>query len=98
MSIYQHFCREVVDESGALCKIELDYPENFNFGYDVVDAIAGETPEKTALVWCNTENEERLFTFGEIRDFSNKAANVFYDAGIRRGDRVMVVLKRHYEY
>ena len=46
MSIYQHFCREVVDESGALCKIELDYPENFNFGYDVVDAIAGETPEK----------------------------------------------------
>ena len=40
MSIYQHFCREVVDESGALCKIELDYPENFNFGYDVVDAIA----------------------------------------------------------
>ena len=98
MSIYQHFCREVVDESGALCKIELDYPENFNFGYDVVDAIAGETPEKTALVWCNTENEERVFTFGEIRDLSNKAANVFYDAGIRRGDRVMVVLKRHYEY
>ncbi len=98
MSIYQKFCRETVSESGRLESIELSYPENFNFGYDVVDAIAGETPEKTALVWCNTEDEEHIFSFADMKTLSNKAANVFWEAGVRRGDRVMVVLKRHYEY
>lgn len=98
MSIYKKFCREIIDENGSLKHIELDYPENFNFGYDVVDAIAEENPDKRALVWCNTENEERIFTFAELKEFSNKAANVFLNAGLRRKDRVMVVLKRHYEY
>lgn len=98
MSIYQKFCRETIDESGTLKSIKLDYPENFNFGYDVVDAVADETGDKTALVWCNTENEEHIFTFADMKELSNKAANVFYKAGLRRGDRVMVVLKRHYEY
>ena len=98
MSIYQKFCREVVDENGCLTQFELDYPDNFNFGYDVVDAIADETPEKTALVWCNAEGEERIFSFGELKELSNKAANVFQRAGVSRGDRVLVVLKRHYEY
>ena len=98
MSIYQKYCREVLDSNGNLQKLELDYPENFNFGYDVVDAIAAETPEKTALVWCNTENEEHVFSFGEVKKYSNRMANVFQNAGIRRGMRVMLVLKRHYEY
>ena len=98
MSIYQKFCREELDANGALKSIHLEYPEDFNFGYDVVDAIAAETPEKTAIVWCNTENEEHIFTFEDMRILSNKAANVFHRAGFRRGDRVMVVLKRHYEY
>lgn len=98
MSIYRKFCREVVDDSGALKEIQLTYPDDFNFGYDVVDAIADETPEKTALVWCNAEREERIFSFGELKALSNRAANVFRQAGLGRGDRVMVVLKRHYEY
>lgn len=98
MEIYRRFCKETADENGALQKIELCYPDNFNFGYDVVDVIADEEPEKRALVWCNTENEERIFTFSDIKKYSNKAANVFKDAGLKRGDRVMVVLKRHYEY
>ena len=98
MSIYQKFCRETVDESGCLKNICLDYPDNFNFGYDVVDAIADETPDKTALVWCNTENEEHIFSFAELKILSNKTANVFQNAGLKRGDRVMVLLKRHYEY
>ena len=97
-SIYQKFCREQLDSSGALAKIELDYPENFNFGYDVVDAIAESEPEKKALVWCNTENEEHIFTFSDIQKFSNQAANVLEASGITRGSRVMVILKRHYEY
>ena len=98
MSIYQKFCREQLDAAGSLRHIELDYPENFNFGYDVVDAIAEETPDKRALVWCNPQGEEHVFTFGDIRKYSNQAANVFRAAGLRRGDRVMIVLKRHYEY
>ena len=98
MSIYQKFCREIVDECGNLKHIQLDYPDNFNFGYDVVDAVAEETPDKRALVWCNTENEEHIFSFADMKELSNQAANIFLKAGLRRGDRVMVVLKRHYEY
>lgn len=98
MSIYQTFCTEINDESGNLKKLTLDYPDNFNFGYDVVDAIADETPDKKALVWCNTEGEEHIFSFEDIRKYSNKMANVLKQAGIVPGDRVMLVLKRHYEY
>ena len=98
MSIYKKFCTEVLDEQGNLQKLSLNYPENFNFGYDVVNAIAEEIPSKTALVWCNTENEERTFSFGEVKEQSNRYANVFQNAGIGRGSRVMLVLKRHYEY
>ena len=90
MSIYQNFCTEVLDEQGNLQKITLNYPENFNFGYDVVDAIAEQTPEKRAVVWCNTEGEEDIFSFADLRELSNRAANVFLNAGIRRGDYVMV--------
>ena len=98
MSIYQKYCKETVDERGRLKDITLDYPENFNFGYDVVDRIAAESPRKRALVWCNVEGEERIFTFEDIRASSSRIANVFRSAGIGRGDRVMLILKRHYEY
>ncbi|MBE6036446.1 MAG: acetyl-CoA synthetase [Clostridiales bacterium] len=98
MSVYQNYCTETLNAQGGLQEIRFHYPENFNFGYDVVDRIAAATPDKKALVWCNTENEERIFSFGEIRDCSNRVANVFSSAGIGKGDRVMVALKRHYEY
>ena len=98
MSIYKKYSKEHLDEQGNFQKLTLDYPDDFNFGYDVVDAIADKTPEKTALVWCNTENEEHTFTFSDVKKYSNRMANVFKNAGIRRGMRVMLVLKRHYEY
>lgn len=98
MSVYKQYCNEIVDENGRLKRITLDYPDNFNFGYDVVDAIADETPEKRALVWCNVEGEERTFSFADVKTYSNRMANVFRSAGIGRADRVMLVLKRHYEY
>ena len=98
MSIYKEFCNETVDENGRLIDIDFHYPDNFNFGYDVVDRIASETPDKRAIVWCNTENEEHFFSFHDISVMSNKAANVLIGAGIRRGDKVIVALKRHYEY
>ena len=98
MSIYQQYCREVTDADGNLKELTIDYPDNFNFGYDVVDKIAEKTPGKRALVWCNVEGEEHIFTFDHIRRYSNRMANVFRGAGIGRGDRVMLILKRHYEY
>ena len=98
MSIYTNFCEETFDEKGNIKKLSLKYPDNFNFGYDVVDKIAKETPEKTALVWCNTENEEHIFNFNDIKVNSDKMANVFKFSGLKKGDRVMVILKRHYEY
>lgn len=98
MSIYQRFCHEITDSEGRLQKITLDYPENFNFGYDVLDVIAEETPAKRAMVWCNVQGDERIFTFADVKRESCRFANVFRNAGIGRGDRVMLILKRHYEY
>lgn len=98
MSIYKQYCNEIVDENGRLQKLTLEYPDNFNFGYDVVDKIADETPEKRALVWCNVDGEEHIFSFADIKKYSNQMANVFRSAGIGHGDRVILILKRHYEY
>ena len=95
---YQRFCTEGFDEDGVLSRFELHYPENYNFGYDVVDARAEETPEQRALVWCNEEGESAEFTFAQMSRLSNQAANMFTDFGIKKGDKVIVVLKRHYQY
>lgn len=98
MSIYKNFCLEKFDGAGNLAEFKLHYPENFNFGYEVVDTLAEKEPEKRALVWCNTDNEEFVFSFLDVKTYSNKIANVFTQAGLVRGDKVIVVLKRHYEY
>ena len=98
MSLYSRFCTDITDDNGEIKKITLNYPDNFNYGYDVVDVIAEQTPDKRAIVWCNVDNEEHIFSFLDVKRYSNKMANVFTEAGIRRGDRVMLVLKRHYEY
>ncbi len=76
----------------------INIPENFNFAYDVVDQMAKETPEKVALVWCDDKGNEAVFNFGQLKYYSDKAANFFKKAGIRKGDPVMLVLKRHYEF
>lgn len=98
MSIYEKFYTETVDANGKLTDLDVHYPADFNFAYDVIDAIAAERPDKRAMVWCNTENEERIFTFDDLSRESNRAANVLLEAGIGRGDRVMLALKRHWEY
>lgn len=98
MNIYKNFCSESFAPDGSLSSFRLKYPENFNFGYDVVDEYARLEPDKRAMVWCDTEGNERIFTFGELSLLSNKAANVLKDHGIGRGDRVILALKRHYEY
>ena len=77
---------------------QIEIPDNFNFAYDVVDEWARVEPDKRALVWCNDENEERTFTFSDLKKLSDKAANSFSQLGITKGDVVMVILRRRWEY
>lgn len=77
---------------------KIDVPENFNFAYDVVDEWARVEPDKKALVWINDAGEEREFTFTDISLLSNRAANAFKKLGIRKGDVVMMMLRRRWEY
>ncbi|KAA6326335.1 Acetyl-coenzyme A synthetase [termite gut metagenome] len=73
-------------------------PDNFNFAYDVVDVWATEQPDKNALYWTNDKDECRQFTFAEIKKYSDMTASYFQSLGIGRGDMVMLILKRRYEF
>jgi acetyl-CoA synthetase len=77
---------------------KVNLPDCFNFAYDVMDAWASAAPDKTALVWCDDNDEERIFSFKEIKRLSDKAANLFAANGIRKGDVVMLMLKRRWHY
>lgn len=73
-------------------------PENFNFSYDVVDSYGENQPEKLAMIWHNDEGETRTFNYGQLKKYSDKAANFFKALGIGKGDPVMLILKRRYEF
>ena len=79
-------------------KFEIRVPEHFNFAFDVVDEIARTTPDKIAMVWCDDKGHEAVFTFGQMKRFSDKTANFFKSIGIGKGDPVMLILKRRYEF
>ena len=78
--------------------LEFIIPNNFNFSYDVMDVWAQEKPHKTALIWTDDEENERFFTFGELKELTDQAASYFLSLGIGKGDMVMLILKRHYEW
>lgn len=73
-------------------------PDNFNFAYDVVDVIARETPEKLAIIWVDDSGEKRNFTFKQLSEMSNAAANFLTSRGLKRGDTVLLFLRRRWEY
>jgi acetyl-CoA synthetase len=76
----------------------VNIPENFNFAYDVMDVLAAEKPNERAMVWCDEKGAEAVFTYADIKRLSDKAAHVFVSAGIKKGDPVMIILKRRHEY
>jgi len=76
----------------------LNVPENFNFAWDVMDVLAAERPDERAMVWCDEWGAEAEYSYGDLRRHSNQAANVLSAAGIQKGDPVMLILKRRYEY
>lgn len=76
----------------------IQIPDNFNFAYDIVDEYALKDPDKTALVWCDEKGNESIFSFKDLKYFSDKTANFLSSIGIRKGDAVMLILKRRYEF
>ena len=77
---------------------DIKVPENYNFAFDTVDEIANQHPERIAMVWCDDNGAEAKFTFSQMKYYSDKAANFFLSAGIKKGDAVMLILKRRYEF
>lgn len=86
------------DEKGILQKIEFTNDDNFNFAYDVVDRLAKKCPDKLAMLHVSRDGKERRYTFYDMSRYSSKVANYLQFLGIRKGDRVMLVLKRHYQF
>ena len=96
--VCEKFVKTVEDENGALQKIDFKNTETFNFGFDIVDGIAKKYPDKLAMLHLDKNKVERRFTFNDIKRASNQVANYFTSLGIKKGDKVMLVLKRHYQF
>ncbi|MBR3803814.1 MAG: AMP-binding protein [Clostridia bacterium] len=96
--VCEKFVDAVEDEQGRLLSINFKNTETFNFGFDVVDEIARKYPDKLAMLHLDKNKFERRFTFKDIKTESNRVANYFTSLGIKRGDKVMLVLKRHYQF
>ena len=94
----QKFVHAVEDEKGALKSLTFENADEYNFAFDTVDAIAAKYPDKLAMLHLDHNKVERRFTFTDMSKASNRAANYFKSLGIKKGDRVMLVLKRHYQF
>ncbi len=94
----ENYLSESRDRNGQVAHLSLHYPETFNWAYDVVDDIATVEPQRPAMLWCNPEGEEHRFTFGEMKYWSDKCANFLVAQGVRKGDAVLVILRRHYQF
>ena len=94
----EKFVKSTLDDHGALQSLRFEHTDTFNFGFDVVDAIADRYPDKLAMIHLDSKKVERRFTFKDIKRASNQCVNYFRSLGIGRGDRVMLVLKRHYQF
>ncbi len=87
-SSYEDFCNN----------FKLKVPDNFNFAYDIIDEYAVSEPDRPALVWCDDHGGEKYFTFGDLKYWSDKTANFLKSKGISKGDRIMFILRRRYEF
>ena len=94
----EKFVETEENENGTPVKIAFKNTETFNFGFDVVDEIAEKYPDKLAMIHLDKHKNEKDFTFSQIKKESARVANYFKSLGIKRGDRVMLVLTRHYEF
>ncbi|MBE6805127.1 MAG: cupin domain-containing protein, partial [Ruminococcaceae bacterium] len=96
--IYKKYIDITENENGTPTNITFKNIDKFNFGFDLVDAVAEKDPTKLAMLHISKDKTERRFTFKDIKKASNRCANYFKSIGIKKGDRVMLVLKRHYQF
>jgi acetyl-CoA synthetase len=97
-NINLRYVDEEYDDNGIIEKVTTHYPDDFNFGYDIIDDIGTNDPDRRALVWCDDQGDEKVFTFADIMRLSNKMANYLMSEGVRKGDFVMVVLKHNWQF
>ncbi len=100
MAIYEKFIGRTRESFISLkdCRenFKITYENDFNFAYDVIDVLGTEKPDKLALLYVSNTNEEKRFTFGDMKRLSDKAANYFVSEGVKKGDPVLLILKRSY--
>ena len=96
--VYKNFAEVEENKYGTPTKISFKNTDNFNFAFDVIDAIADKKPNKLAMLHIDKNKNERRFTFKDMKKASNQCANYFKSLGIKKGDKVMLVLKRHYQF
>ena len=96
--VYDKWVNAETDENGLLKKISFNEPEKFNFAFDVVDELGKTKPDKLAMLYLDQEKNERRFTFKDMMKYSAQCANYFKSLGIKKGDKVMLILKRHYQF
>ena len=94
----EKFVHASEDENGIFTGVTFTNEDKYNFAFDTVDEIARKEPNKLALLHIANDMTERRFTFKDIKDASSQSANYFKSLGIKRGDRVLLVLKRHYQF
>jgi acetyl-CoA synthetase len=96
--IYKEYIDVDFNENGTPISMKFKNIDNFNFAFDLVDRLAKREPDKLAMLHISKDGTERRFTFTDIMKASNRCANYFKSLGIKKGDRVMLVLKRHYQF
>ena len=89
---------EFTSHEDFIKNLKIDVPENFNFGYDVVDAWAAEQPGKNAILWTNDQGLEHQYTYAELKEKTDATASYFQSLGVGHGDMVMLILKRRIEF
>lgn len=97
LNIHQKYCRETFYD-GQLVNFEPVYNSDFNFAYDLIDIVAKSEPDRRAMQWCDDKGNEETFSFEYFSKQSNRAANMFTKHGVKRGDTVVLILKRHHQF
>ena len=96
--VWQNFVESTEDEKGVLKAISFKDEDKFNFAFDIIDRLGREKPDKLAMLHISKDKTERRFSFRDMKDASNQTANYFRALGIKKGDKVLLILKRHYQF
>ncbi|MFA5659549.1 MAG: AMP-binding protein, partial [Oscillospiraceae bacterium] len=96
--LHKKYCVEGYDEKGIINKFDIKCPDNFNFAFDIIDVIGKNEPDRRAMLWINEEGEEHSFKYSDLMKKSNQVANMLIAHGVKKGDKVLCVLKRHYQF